>query len=92
MPRISMVPFDNLVRIYSETPHKNDMEAMKHLEIAFEKGMIEVLKEIAYTELLKYENRTDNLNYSDNAYTELDDSLNNALEQCSTKEQEDAIF
>lgn len=48
-----MVPFDNLVRIYSETPHKNDMEAMKRLEIAFEKGMIEVLKEIAYTELLK---------------------------------------
>ena len=87
-----MVPFDNLVRIYCETPHKNDMEAMKHLEIAFEKGMIEVLKEIAYTELLKYEKRTDNLNYSDNAYTELDDSLNSALEQCSTKEQEDAFF
>lgn len=92
MSRNSMVPFKNLVEIYSQSHHKNDLEAMNHLEYAFEQGMIETLKEIAYTELVKYEKIANEIFKNSKKDTELDSTFNRVFEVCNTENQRNAIM
>ncbi|MFB4475275.1 DUF6809 family protein [Oceanobacillus caeni] len=93
MSRISIVPFDNIVKIYRDSHHRNDMEALNHLEIAYEQGMVEVLKELAYLKLLHFENQ--GVNYTpkqEKAIEEYEQVYSQALSLCENEQQRSAIM
>jgi len=92
MTRISIVPFDKMVKIYTDSHHSNDLEAMKHLETAYEHGMVEVIKELAFTELQKYENTVNNRLLNHDTEKEVDNAFSHAVSLCNSNEQQNSLL
>ncbi|AIF45560.1 hypothetical protein [Virgibacillus sp. SK37] len=91
MPRISVVPFSRIMEIYGNTHHRNDLEAMKHLENAYEQGMTEIIREMAYLEMLHYEKEYVPENNHGETRNE-ETPFQRAIRLCDTKDQKDALF
>ncbi|UFU00841.1 hypothetical protein KO561_07885 [Radiobacillus kanasensis] len=92
MHRLSIVPFHNVLEVYKSSHHTNDMDALKHLEKAYEKGMEEVIREIAITALLKYEEENISYPTKEKANKEAIYTFNHAVNLCSNNELKNALF
>lgn len=92
MNRVSIVPFSSLLELYSKSSFTNNMEALDDLDNAFEAGMVEVLKEVAFKELIYYENDRNNERKDTAADTKAIESFRNTMELCNNNEQKSALL
>lgn len=91
--RISMVAFKSLVELYkADTDPVNSPEFVKHLDQAYDQGMSEVLREIAMTELLKYEATEQNIVIDSEADREETEAFKRAMHLCNTRAQRTALL
>ncbi|MCR2823793.1 hypothetical protein [Lederbergia panacisoli] len=93
MNRVSIAPYEKVIKIYSESHHENDMDALNVIDETFEQGIFEAVKEIAYLNLLKDEEQLAKLNTPEEmASKEFDLVFKKAISLCDNKQQESSLF
>lgn len=93
MNRMSIAPYEKVVQIYSDSHHINCMKSLKVIENAYEEGMIETLREIAFLDLLKYENQGTHIDpYHAKALQNFNTKFQEALSLCANEKQKSALF
>lgn len=94
MNRNSMVPFENILDLYFHTMTKETSdEPLQPFEAAYERGMIEVIIEIAKTKLMEYEQTREPTSPKKRKATEQAiTAFQQAMEQAATPSQKNALM